>query len=274
MEELIKIKVGESAFSLRKGIPLSELIRQLRLEEKPLLFRSGQELLDLSYPADHDRELEPVTASDPEALEILWHSASHLLAQAVLELFPGVQAGVGPATETGFYYDFLRDQAFTPEDLVAIETRMREIAAQDLPIRRRVLKKEEAIRIFEERGQKLKVELIQEKGGAEVTCYEQGDFIDFCLGPHLPSTGYIKYVKLLSVSGAYWQGDERGPQLQRIYGTAFFSQKELDDYLNFLEEARNVITAAWARNSSSFIPVTISEPAWSSGSQKGQLFAI
>jgi len=238
MEELIKIKVGESAFSLRKGIPLSELIRELRLEEKPLLFRSGQELLDLSYPADHDRELEPVTASDPEALEILWHSASHLLAQAVLELFPGVQAGVGPATETGFYYDFLRDQAFTPEDLVAIETRMREIAAQDLPIRRRVLKKEEAIRIFEERGQKLKVELIQEKGGAEVTCYEQGDFIDFCLGPHLPSTGYIKYVKLLSVSGAYWKGDERGPQLQRIYGTAFFSQKELDDYLNFLEEAR------------------------------------
>ncbi|HQI22601.1 MAG TPA: threonine--tRNA ligase, partial [Candidatus Saccharicenans sp.] len=136
------------------------------------------------------------------------------------------------------YYDFLRDQAFTPEDLVAIESRMREIAAQDLPIRRRVLKKEEAIKIFEDRGQKLKVELIQEKGGAEVTCYEQGDFIDFCLGPHLPSTGYIKYVKLLSVSGAYWKGDERGPQLQRIYGTAFFSQKELDDYLNFLEEAR------------------------------------
>jgi len=141
MEELIKIKVGKSVFSLPKGKPLFDLLPQLGLEDRPLLFRCGQELLDLSYPADHDLELEPVTAGQPEALDILWHSASHLLAQAVLDLFPGVQAGIGPATDTGFYYDFLRDTAFTPDDLIAIENRMREIVEQDLPIRRLVLKK-------------------------------------------------------------------------------------------------------------------------------------
>lgn len=238
MEELIRIKVEDSIFFIKKGTPLSQILSELPISEKPILFRSEGVLLDLSYPADRERELSLVFAGDPEALEVLRHSASHLLAHAVTELFPGIQVGIGPAIENGFYYDFLRETPFTPEDLEAIEKRMREIAEQNQPINRLILSKEEAIRIFKERGQDLKVELIQEKGGSEVSCYQQGNFIDFCLGPHLPSTGHIKHFKLLSVSGAYWKGDERGPQLQRIYGTAFFTQKELDDYLNFLEEAK------------------------------------
>jgi threonyl-tRNA synthetase len=173
-----------------------------------------------------------------EALDVLRHSASHILAHAVLELFPGTQTGIGPAVENGFYYDFLRREPFTPEDLESIERKMREIVQRDVPIEREVLSKEEALKLFREKGQELKVELIQEKGGYKVSSYRQEDFIDFCLGPHMPSTGRIKYFKLLSVSGAYWKGDEKGIQLQRIYGTAFYTQKELNDYLNRLEEAK------------------------------------
>ncbi|OQX55674.1 MAG: threonine--tRNA ligase [Candidatus Aminicenantes bacterium 4484_214] len=176
--------------------------------------------------------------SPAPSLEVLRHSAAHLLAQAVLDLFPGTQVGIGPAVENGFYYDFLRDKPFTPEDLEAIEQRMRELVKEDIPIERIVIPKAEAIKLFQDMGQDLKVELIKEKGGDQVSCYRQRSFIDFCLGPHLPSTGAIKYFKLLSVSGAYWRGDERGPQLQRIYGTAFFTKQDLENYLHFLEEAR------------------------------------
>lgn len=173
-----------------------------------------------------------------EVLDVLRHSASHILAHAVLELFPGTQTGIGPAVENGFYYDFLRSEPFTPEDLESIERKMREIVQRGVPIEREVLSKEEALKLFREKGQELKVELIQEKGGDKVSCYKQETFIDFCLGPHMPSTGRIKYFKLLSVSGAYWRGDEKGIQLQRIYGTAFYTQEELNDYLNRLEEAK------------------------------------
>ena len=175
----------------------------------------------------------------PEAaLETLRHSASHLLAQAVLELYPETKVGIGPAVENGFYYDFLRQEPFTPQDLEAIENRMRELSRADIPIQRVIMTKEEALRLFREMGQDLKMDLIQDKGGAQVSTYRQGGFADFCLGPHLPSTASIKHFKLFSVSGAYWKGDERGQQLQRIYGTAFFTQKELDEYLAVLEEAR------------------------------------
>ena len=171
-------------------------------------------------------------------IDVLRHSAAHLLAHAVLELYPGTKTGVGPAVETGFYYDFLRDQPFTPEDLEAIERRMKEIAAQDIPVERLVLAKEEAVRMFEEWGQELKVELIREKGEATVTVYRQGPFADFCLGPHVPSTGALRNVRLLSVSGAYWKGDERGAQMQRIYGAVFPTAEELADHLRLLEEAK------------------------------------
>jgi len=160
------------------------------------------------------------------------------MAHAVLALFPGTQTGVGPATEDGFFYDFMRDTPFTPDDLRVIEEKMLELAKKDLPIQKLTLSKKEALRTFRELGQELKVELIQEKAGKEVTCYKQDDFIDFCLGPHLPSTGQIKHFKLLSVSGAYWKGDEKGKQLQRIYGTSFYKEKDLKEYLSLLEEAK------------------------------------
>ncbi|NOR14977.1 MAG: threonine--tRNA ligase [Candidatus Aminicenantes bacterium] len=177
-------------------------------------------------------------SEDREALHKLRHSAAHLLAHAVTELFPDVQVGIGPAIENGFYYDFLRETPFTPEDLEAIEAKMRELSQQNIPIERVMFPKEEAIKLFQGMGQTLKVELIQEKGGAEVSNYRQGEFIDFCLGPHMGSTGQIKHFKVLSSSGAYWKGDETSHQLQRIYGTAFLSQEDLDNYLTLLEEAK------------------------------------
>jgi len=173
-----------------------------------------------------------------DSLDILRHSASHLLAHAVLDLFPGTQTGVGPAVEDGFYYDFLRDEPFTPEDLELIEKRMKEISGQDIPLERFTCPKKEALKLFKDLGQDLKVELIQEKGDEEVTCYRQGNFVDFCLGPHVPSTGVIQHFKLLSVSGAYWKGDESRQQLQRIYGTVFFKEKELKEFLRMREEAK------------------------------------
>jgi len=160
------------------------------------------------------------------------------MAHAVLELFPETQTGIGPAVEDGFFYDFLRDKPFTLEDLSTIEKKMQELAQEDIPIQKLELPKEEALRLFQDMGQELKVELIQEKGDKKVTCYKQGSFVDFCLGPHLPSTGAIKHFNLLSVSGAYWKGDEKGKQLQRIYGTSFFKKKDLEDYLDLLEEAK------------------------------------
>jgi len=172
------------------------------------------------------------------SVDVLRHSAAHLLAHAVLDLYPGTKTGIGPAVETGFYYDFLRDEPFTPEDLDRIEARMKEIARQNVPIERLVLAKDEAITMFEAMGQPLKVELIREKGDATVTVYRQGAFADFCLGPHVPSTGLLENVKLLSVSGAYWKGDERGAQMQRIYGAVFPTKKELDEHLRLLEEAK------------------------------------
>ncbi|HUT07705.1 MAG TPA: threonine--tRNA ligase [Candidatus Latescibacteria bacterium] len=171
-------------------------------------------------------------------IDVLRHSAAHLLAHAVLDLYPETKTGIGPAVETGYYYDFLREKPFTPEDLEAIEKRMKEIARENVPVERLVLTKEEAVRMFEEKNQELKVALIREKGDATVTVYRQGPFADFCLGPHVPATGVLQHVKLLSVSGAYWKGDERGPQMQRIYGTVSFSKKELEDHLRLLEEAK------------------------------------
>lgn len=171
-------------------------------------------------------------------LDVLRHSAAHLLAHAVITLFPGTKYGIGPAVENGFYYDFYREKPFTIEDLEKIEAKMKEMAEAAIPIEKIVLSKEEAINLFRQLGQDLKVELIQEKAGSEVTCYRQGDFIDFCLGPHVPSTDWLKHFKILSVSGAYWKGDEKGRQLQRIYGTAFFTTQDLTNYLNLLEEAK------------------------------------
>ncbi len=238
MSESIEVIVDGSALVVEKGASLKEAIALLHLEKKPVLARLEGEIVGLGAPIQNSGPVHLVFPDTDEGLDILRHSASHLLAHAVLELFPGTQAGIGPAVENGFYYDFLRETPFTPQDLEAIEKKMREIASRNVPIQKSSQAKAEAVRIFGDLGQKLKVELIQEKGGESVTTYRQGSFIDFCLGPHVPSTGYIQNVKLLSVSGAYWKGDERGQQLQRIYGTAFYDKHQLKDYLAFIEEAK------------------------------------
>ena len=238
MAELVKIKIEESTFSIKKKTSLSDFLSGQKLTKKPFLVKANGEVVDLDFPLEKDMEIKLIYTDSDEALEVLRHSASHLLAHAVLELFPGTKTGIGPAVENGFYYDFLRDRPFTLEDLSAIENKMLELAQSDIPIQKISLPKEEALRFFRESGQELKVQLIQEKAGNEVTCYKQESFIDFCLGPHVPSTGYIKFFKVLSVSGAYWKGEEEGMQLQRIYGTAFFTKEELEDYLSQLEEAK------------------------------------
>lgn len=238
MEEKIKVKVDESVYSVEKGISLSDFFADQELPQKPLFARVDGNMLDLDTPVDKDIAVQPVYAGSEEALDVLRHSAAHLLAHAVLDLFPGTQTGIGPAVENGFYYDFLRETPFTPEDLEKIESRMREFSQRDLPIKRQYFSKEDAIAHFHELGQDLKVELIQEKAGENVSTYGQEGFIDFCLGPHVPTTGDIKHFKILSASGAYWKGDEKGKQLQRIYGAVFFTAEELDDYLAMLEEAK------------------------------------
>ncbi|MDH7513119.1 MAG: threonine--tRNA ligase [Clostridiales bacterium] len=234
----MNVKIDGSAFSVEKGTRLEDLLAGLSLDRTPVLARVDGEVAGLDFRLDKEATVELICADSEEGLDILRHSAAHLLAHAVVELFPGTQYGIGPAVENGFYYDFLRKTPFSVQDLEAIEVRMKEIAGQNLPIEKVSLSKSEAIKIFKKAGQSLKVELIEEKGGDAVTCYRQGSFIDFCLGPHVPSTGYVKNFKLLSVSGAYWKGEEKGPQLQRIYGTAFFEKKQLNDHLNLLEEAR------------------------------------
>ncbi len=173
-----------------------------------------------------------------DKLEILRHSASHILAQAVKRLFPEARLGIGPPIKDGFYYDFDVPRPFTPKDLEKIEEEMRKIVEEDFPFIKKVVPKEEAKRFFQKKGEKYKIELLEEIPAQEVSLYEDGEFVDLCRGPHVKSTGEVKYFKLLSVAGAYWRGDEKNPMLQRIYGTAFFSQEELEDYLRKLEEAK------------------------------------
>jgi threonyl-tRNA synthetase len=212
------------------------------------LFRDGvrqEDPVDLSYQVKEGERVEPITPESGEALEVYRHSTAHLLAAAVLDLFPGTKLGIGPALlddpKGGFFYDFQRDDGgrFTPEDLPKIEKRMKDLIKRNLEYRRIEIPKEEAERKFAGMGEPLKCELIEEKGGETVSCYtiEGTPFVDFCLGPHIPSTGKIKALKLLSIAGAHWKGDEKRPQMQRIYGTSYFSQEELDDWLKQREEA-------------------------------------
>src|SRR5437764_3816626 len=194
---------------------------------------------DLAAVVDRDAAVAIITREMPEGLEILRHDAAHAMAEAVKELYPDTQVTFGPATETGFYYDFARAEPFTPEDLEKIQTRMREIVRRDEKITREVSDRDAAIAFFDSIGETYKAEYISQiPQGEEISLYRQGDFVDLCLGPHLPSTGYLgEAFKLMNVAGAYWRGDPKNPQLQRIYGTAFGSQKELDQYLFQLEEA-------------------------------------
>ena len=197
------------------------------------------EAKDLATRIDHDAKVQIVTRSSADALEILRHDAAHVLAEAAKELYPDVQVTFGPATETGFYYDFARDQPFTPEDLAKLEQRMHEIVDRDEPVTREVWERDDAVRFFDGIGEKYKAEWIREIPAEEaISIYRQGKFVDLCTGPHFPSTGKLGHAfKLMKVAGAYWRGDARNQQLQRVYGTAFAEQKELETYLFQLEEA-------------------------------------
>src|ERR1700682_277370 len=197
------------------------------------------ELIDLRRPLEENVKLQILTEKDPDALFVFRHSAAHLLAAAVMDLYPNVKLGIGPPIDTGFFYEFLRDEPFTPEDLAKIEAKMHELAAQDLPNERKLIPKPEALELYKKSNQVFKCELVQEKAEEPiVSFYTTGKFIDFCRGPHIPSTKRIQAFKLMSVAGAYWKGQEGNPQLQRIYAACFFTKKELDEYLHRLEEAK------------------------------------
>ncbi len=195
-------------------------------------------LVDTSHRIERDTKLAIVTERDPEGLEILRHSTAHLLAQAVKELYPEAQVTIGPVIENGFYYDFSYKRPFTPEDLAAIEKRMAEIAKKDLPVGRRELSREDAVKLFRGMGETYKAEIIAAIPEKEtISLYGQGDWLDLCRGPHVPSTGKLKVFKLMRVAGAYWRGDSKNEMLQRIYGTAWAKKEDQDAYLKMLEEA-------------------------------------
>ncbi len=219
--------------------PGKPLLEQVGRDRRYLVARVGDRLVDLFRPVDCAEPVEILTFEYPEGRETYWHTSAHILAQAVKELFPQAKLTIGPPIEQGFYYDFyVGDYTFTPEDLERIEARAREIIKRDLTVTRREMSREEALRLFQELDEPFKVELLQEMDEATVSVYQQGDFLDLCRGPHLPSTGYVRAFKVLHSSAAYWRGDERGPVLQRIYGISFPKKKQLDEYLQFLEEAK------------------------------------
>ena len=239
----IKIK-GLGEFQLNPSIPLKNLIPEIKKISKvlPVGFKYKDEYIDWHYTFNKDisenLELEPIFPSDKEALHFLRHTSAHVLAQAVKELFPEAKLGIGPPTEEGFYYDIYYERPFNEEDLEKIEKRIKEIIKKNLPLERKEISKEEAKELFKKLKEDFKLELINEISDSEVSIYSQGDFIDLCKGPHLLSTGEIKAIKLLSVAGAYWKGNENNPMLWRIYGTAFFSKDELKAYLDRLEEIK------------------------------------
>ena len=208
------------------------------LAKAALAGRLGEKLVDTSYSIERDTDLAIVTDKDAAGVDILRHSTAHLLAHAVKELFPEAQVTIGPVIEDGFYYDFSYKRPFTPEDLAAIEKRMSEIAKRDIEVTRRVMDRDEAVRLFERMGEKYKAEIIGSiPAGEQISLYAQDNFVDLCRGPHVPSTGKLKVFKLMKVAGAYWRGDSRNEMLQRIYGTAWSKKEDQDAYLHRLEEA-------------------------------------
>ncbi len=226
--------------TLEEGATISQALKALDVatDRQVVAARINGAAADLSRPLTADCSIAPILLDSPEGVEIMRHSAAHLMAEAVRDLFPGVKVAIGPAIEAGFYYDFDVPEPFTPEDLAKIEARMAELTAQDQPFRRDELSREQALHYFRDQSEAYKVELLEEIPTDKVSLYQQGSFIDLCRGPHIPSTGFIKAFKLTATSGAYWRGDERRPMLQRIYGTAFASPDELAHHLELLEEAK------------------------------------
>lgn len=221
------VTVGEVAAAIGPG-----------LARAAVAGRVDGRLVDTSHRIDRDATLAIVTERDPEGVDVIRHSSAHLMAHAVKELFPETQVTIGPVVEDGFYYDFSREERFRPEDLALIEARMREIASRDLPVERTEMARDDAVRFFLDQGEKYKAEIIASIPANEtISLYRQGEFVDLCRGPHVPSTGKLRAFKLMKLAGAYWRGDSRNEMLQRVYGTAWGSQKDLDAYLHRLEEA-------------------------------------
>jgi len=243
MPASIRIKLPDgSTKEVAQGTTALEIAKSIspRLADAALVARSNGDLVDLMRPLEHDVAVRILTDKDPEALEVYRHSSAHLMAAAVLELFPETKLGHGPATESGFFYDFYRPTPFTPEDLEKIERKMQELVDRNLPYVHEFLPREQGLAQFKKEGDFMKCHFIEQftKPDEKISLYRTGTFLDFCRGPHIPSTGKIKAFKLTNIAGAYWLGDEKNPQLQRIYGTSFFSKKDLEAHLHQQEEAK------------------------------------
>ena len=235
-----EVPKGTTALDIAKSISPRLADAAIAAQIRPSSNGNEPKLVDLTRPLESDAELRILTAKDPESLEVFRHSSAHLLAAAVLELFPETKLGHGPATESGFFYDFYRPTPFTPEDLEKIEKKMAELVEKDIPYAQEYLPRTEGLERFKQEGDFMKCHFIEQftKPDETISIYRTGKFTDFCRGPHVPSTGKIKAFKLLNIAGAYWLGDEKNPQLQRIYGTSFYSKKELDEYIKQQEEAK------------------------------------
>src|ERR1700694_3960267 len=243
MPEVIHIKLPDgSVKEVPAGTTALDIAKSIspRLADAALAAKTNGNLIDLARPLEKDTDLRILTDRDPEALEVYRHSSAHLLAAAVMELFPETKLGHGPCTENGFFYDFYRPTPFTPEDLEKIEKKMQELVQQTLPYAREFLPRKEVLETIKGEGDCMKCHFIEQftKLDEKISVYKTGKFLDFCRGPHLPSTGKVKAFKLLNIAGGYWCGDEKNQQLQRIYGTSFFSKKDLDAYLTGIEEAK------------------------------------
>src|SRR3954469_25756717 len=250
MSETIQVKLpdgsikqfpkGATALDVAKSI--SPRLADAAIAAQARAMSDGDEarLIDLTRPLEKDTEIRILTEKDPESLEVFRHSSAHLLAAAVLELFPETKLGHGPPTESGFFYDFYRPTPFTPDDLHKLERKMQELVEQNIPYAQDFLPREEGLRQFKDEGDFMKCHFIEQftQPDEKISLYRTGKFVDFCRGPHIPGTGKIKAFKLMSIAGAYWLGDEKNPQLQRIYGTSFYSKKLLDEYLHNIEEAK------------------------------------
>jgi len=237
---MLKINFSGQSYDMPKEVSLLDFIKQnAKKESKDTIAAkfNGKEV-DLTYIPETDGNLELIFTTTNEGLEILRHSTSHLMAQAVKRLYPNVQVTIGPAIKDGFYYDFDTDKPFTDEDLPKIEAEMKKIIKENIPVVRKIMTKKDAIEYFKKNNEPYKVEIIEDIDADTVSFYEQGDFIDLCRGPHVPSTGYLKAYKLMSVAGSYWRGDSNNKMLSRIYGTAFESKESLDNYLKKLKEAK------------------------------------
>ena len=235
-----KINFLGNSYDIAEGVSLLDFVKEnFKKESKDAIAAkfNGAEV-DLTYKPETDGNLELILTATDEGLEILRHSTSHLMAQAVKRLFPNVQVTIGPAIKDGFYYDFDTDKPFTDEDLPKIEAEMKKIIKENIPVIRKIMTKKDAIEYFKKNNEPYKVEIIEDIEADTVSFYEQGDFIDLCRGPHVPSTGYLKSYKLMSVAGSYWRGDSNNKMLSRIYGTAFESKESLDNYLKKLKEAK------------------------------------